>query len=198
MRHVTRIAIGLGLMVWLCGMAPSAAKGQSGAPDPPDPCIGGGPNGGDVPFCNSELRYFFDLGGWGTVAYDLTCTDPNYPYVWTQTYTQTGYSSVSVTGVITFDSPGTFAALITNWNPFQEDDVAVRLACSKSNSFGGECGGPVGDPGCPVVDGSTQNHCSQGPVPVCILTYQERCQPANQLYQCTNTLGIAYCQQCPG
>jgi hypothetical protein len=194
MKHVTRIAIGLGLMVWLCGVAPAPAKSQDSPPDPADPCIGGGQNGGDVPFCNSQIRYFFELGGWATVAYDLTCTDPNYPYYWNYNQSQTGSPSISVTGVTTFDSPGMLQSLITNWNPFATDDLTVRLACSKSNSFGGNCGGPVSDPGCPVVEGSTQNHCSGGPVPVCILTYQERCQPTNQLYQCTNTLGIAYCQ----
>jgi hypothetical protein len=199
MRQIVRVAIGLGLILWLCGVAPAPARSQDlGPPDPADPCIGGGRNGGDVPFCSSAQRFYSQLGGWETDAVDFTCSDPNYPYYWGNNYTQNGSPSISVSGVITFESPGTFQALVTNWNPFAADDLIVRIACSKSNSFGGDCGGPVSDPGCPEVPGSTQNHCSGGPVPVCILTYQERCQPGNQLYQCTNTLGIAYCQQCPG
>ena len=200
MRHATRsravivrgfiVAASIGFVVWPGAVALAQAKSSD---SPEDPCVTF-----NVPFCSSEIQLSLTLQGWETRAYDATCSDPNYPYVWGITYTQTGSPSVSNLDAISAVTPGTIGILMTNWNPFQTDDVFVRLACSKNNSFGGICGGPVSDPGCPVVAGSTQNHCSSGPVPVCILTYQERCQPTNQLYQCTNTLGIAYCQQCPG
>jgi hypothetical protein len=200
MRHATcrravivrgfAVAASIGFMVSLCVVAPALAKSLESSEDP---CVTF-----NVPFCSSEIQVSLRLQGWETRDYDVTCSDPQYPYAWGITYTQTGSPSISNLDAIFATTPGTIGILMTNWNPFQTDDVTVTLACSKNNSFGGICGGPVSDPGCPVVAGSEQNHCSPGPVPVCILTYQERCQPANQLYQCTNTLGIAYCQQCPG
>jgi hypothetical protein len=111
---------------------------------------------------------------------------------------QTGSPSVSAIGAIFEVSPNTIGILFTNWNPFQTDMVSVVLGCSKNNSFGGDCGAPVDDPGCPVIAGSEKNYCSRGPVPVCFESFQERCQPSNQLYQCNVILLKTYCQACPG
>src|SRR5262245_47614497 len=130
MRQIVRIALGLGLILWLCGVAPAPVRAQ---PDPPDPCIGGGTNGGDVPLCSSAQRFYSQLGGWETDHVDYICSDPNYPYYWNNNYTQNGSPSISVTGVVTFNSPGMLQALVTNWNPFAADDLIVRIACSKSN-----------------------------------------------------------------
>src|SRR5262249_27969069 len=139
----------------------------------------------------------FNLEGWETRHTYFTCQG-EYPYAtFSYSYTQTGYASVSSVSAIFAETPQTVGVLWTNWNPFQTDTVTVNFACSKVNAFGDSCGGPVSDPGCPVVAGSTQNHCNSGPVPVCILTYQERCSD-NQLYQCTGGATIPYCQKCPG
>jgi hypothetical protein len=49
------------------------------------------------------------------------------------------------------------------------------------------------------VPGSVHNYCSKGPVPVCFQTYNERCEPSNQLYSCTMPfIPVPYCQPCPG
>jgi hypothetical protein len=149
-----------------------------------------------VPLCQVLGTYQFDLTGWESRLIHYTCQG-EYPYAtFNYSYSQTGYASVGAFPTIFAVVPQTLGIAWTNWNPFQTDTVTVTIACSKNNSFGGDCGGPVGDPGCPVV--SQHTYCSRGPVPVCILVFEERCQPNNQLYSCTDTLGLTYCQQCPG
>jgi hypothetical protein len=105
---------------------------------------------------------------------------------------------VSAIGANFEASAGTHDVLLTNWNPFATDDVEVTVACSKRNPFGGSCGAPQSDPACPQVAGSSHEYCSKGSVPVCISTYQERCQPSNQLYTCTIDIVVPWCQPCPG
>lgn len=173
------LAAALALAVWL-GAGPAVA----------DVCE-------NVPLCQAQSETPFQMGGWATQGHGFTCRG-EYPYAWNFSYAQTGSPSVSAIGVVREVTPGTMDVLFTNWNPFQTDTVSVEVACSKSNSFGGNCGGVVSDPGCPVVPGSEKNYCSKGPVPVCFQTYQERCQPSNQLYDCTIIELIAYCQPCPG
>lgn len=151
----------------------------------------------NVPSCQIQSEGSFQIGGWGTQGHSYTCQG-QFPYVWNFTYSQTGSPSVSAIGAIAAVTPGTMGILFTNWNPFQSDTVSVELACSQANSFGGDCGAVGGDPGCPVVAGSDKVYCSKGPVPVCFSTYQERCQPSNQLYSCTILELVTFCQPCPG
>jgi hypothetical protein len=179
-RRRLAVAGGIGLALWL-GAGTAAA----------DVCE-------QVPFCQVQSETPFRMGGWATQAHSFTCRG-EYPYVWNFSYSQTGSPSVSAIGGVDAVSPGTMGILFTNWNPFQTDTVTVDLACSKSNSFGGDCGAVVDDPKCPVVAGSEKTYCSKGPVPVCIGTYQERCQPSNQLYSCTiDVIPVPWCQPCPG
>jgi hypothetical protein len=157
--------------------------------------------GGDacdnVPDCQLQQQPTFAMGGWATTTKSYACASP-YPYAWGFTYTQTGSPSVSAIGANFEESPGTQDILLTNWNPFATDDVTVVVACSKSNMWGGSCGAPQSDPGCPQVPGSAHMYCSKGPVPVCFSTYQERCAPNNELYSCTIDVVIPWCQPCPG
>ena len=88
--------------------------------------------------------------------------------------------------------------LFTNWNLFQDDQMHAWLACSKVSAFGDTCGEVQKDPGCPVIAGTDHNYCSRGQVPVCFQQFEERCSANNQRYTCTNVLGIAWCQPCPG
>jgi hypothetical protein len=197
MRHANRprmviarriaLAGSIGLAAWLGAAAPAAAQLTN---YPGHECD-------NVPLCQAQGRGSFPLDGWGTRAIDFTCAGA-YPYVWSFSYSQTGSPSVSAIGVVDAVSPGTMGILFTNWNPFATDTVTVALGCSKNNSFGGDCGAPVDDPGCPVLAGSEHIYCSKGPVPVCFSTYQERCQPSNQLYACTTILLVTYCTACPG
>ena len=60
------------------------------------------------------------------------------------------------------------------------------------------CGAVQSDPGCPTISGSQHTYCSKGPVPVCFSVYEERCEPSNQLYQCTDYIILPWCQPCPG
>jgi hypothetical protein len=150
-----------------------------------------------VPDCQLQPQATFAMGGWASTTKSYACAAP-YPYAWGFSYTQTGSPSVSAIGEIGAVSPGNMNILLTNWNPFATDDVSIVVACSKQNSFGGSCGGVQGDPGCPQVPGSGHEYCSKGPVPVCFGTYQERCQPSNQLYQCTDDVIVPWCQPCPG
>ena len=179
------VAGSIGLAVWLGAMPPATAQ------------VNPGQECDNVPLCQVQPRGSFVLAGWGTVDFDYTCLG-DHPYVWRFSYSQTGHPSVSTLSAIFAVTPGTIGILFTNWNLFQDDTVTVNLACSKNNSFGGICGGPVDDPGCPVVGGSEHTYCSRGPVPVCFSTYEERCQPSNQLYSCTTILLETYCQACPG
>ncbi|HEV8455723.1 MAG TPA: hypothetical protein VGQ24_12560 [Gemmatimonadales bacterium] len=197
MRHATRssaiiarrfaVAGSIGVALWLGAVAPATAQLST---SPGQECD-------NVPLCQVQPRGSFLLAGWGTVDYDYTCLG-DHPYVWNFSYSQTGSPSVSALAAIFAVTPGTIGILMTNWNLFATDQVTINLACSKNNSFGGICGGPVDDPACPVVAGSEHNYCSGGPVPVCFQTYQERCQPSNQLYTCTTILLVTYCQACPG
>jgi hypothetical protein len=182
-RKSLECALGVALVIGLAVALPPAAAAAT--------CDG-------VPFCQAQLQPIFQMGGWATTTKSYTCKSP-FPFVWNFSLQQTGSPSVSSIGEISGEYPGTMNLLLTNWNPFQTDLVQIDLACSKSNSFGGDCGAPVDDPQCPVVPGSVKNSCSRGPVPVCIQTYQERCEPSNQLYSCTiDVIPIPYCQPCPG
>ena len=150
-----------------------------------------------VPFCQAQPQVPFALGGWASTTQSYTCAAP-YPYAWNFSYTQTGSPSVSAIGAIFAEYPGNYDVLLTNWNLFATDVVSITVGCSKSNSFGGNCGAPQSDPGCPVVSGTAKTYCSKGPVPVCFSVYQERCQPSNQLYGCVFDVVYGYCQPCPG
>ncbi|MEO6323500.1 MAG: hypothetical protein ABIT01_19145 [Thermoanaerobaculia bacterium] len=150
-----------------------------------------------VPFCQAQPQISFYMGGWASTTKSYICKAP-YPYAWRIDYTQTGSPSVSNLDEISAAYPGEINVLMTNWNPFQADLVTIQVGCSKNNSFGGVCGAPVSDPQCPVVAGSTRTSCARGPVPVCIFFFQERCPATNQLYSCTDILGLAYCSPCPG
>jgi hypothetical protein len=152
----------------------------------------------NVPFCQPQQEPTFSIGGWETTTKSYECKAP-YPYAWDSTYTQTGSPSVSSMSVVHATYPGYIDLLMTNWNIFATDDVTVTVACSKSNSFGGECGAPQSDPGCPVVNGSSHQYCSKGPVPVCFSDFQERCPaPTKQLFSCTIDVIVTWCQPCPG
>ncbi len=155
-----------------------------------NPCDG-------VKDCQMQQQAPFSMGGWETTTQTYQCKAP-YPFAWNMDYSQTGSPSVSALSVVREVTPGAEDVLLTNWNPFQTDEVQVTLACSKDNSFGGNCGAPQDDPGCPVVAGSQHNYCSKGPVPVCFQTYEERCAPKNQLFNCTIDLLVAWCSPCPG
>lgn len=150
-----------------------------------------------VPECQPQPQARFTMKGWATTTKSYNCKAP-YPYAWQIGYTQTGSPSVSAIPEISGSAPGTINILLTNWNPFQTDRVDITVGCSKHNVFGGTCGAPVSDPGCPVVSGTEHNYCSSGPVPVCFQTYQERCTPSKQLYSCTIDLLLIYCVPCPG
>jgi hypothetical protein len=150
-----------------------------------------------VPDCQPQTQPTFSLGGWASTTKRYACQQP-YPYAWTMTWTQTGRPSVSAIGAIFAVDPGEMDVLLTNWNPFATDDVTITVACSKQNSFGGDCGAVQSDPGCPQVSGSQHTYCSKGPVPVCFSVYEERCEPSNQLYQCTDYIILPWCQPCPG
>lgn len=151
-----------------------------------------------VPDCQAQPQATFAMGGWETTTKSYQCQSP-YPYAWNMSYSQTGSPSVSAIGAIFAENPGTYDVLLTNWNLFATDDVTIVVACSKDNSFSGNsCGAPQGDPGCPVVAGSSHMYCSKGPVPVCFSDYQERCQANNLLYQCTIDVIVPWCQPCPG
>lgn len=165
--------------------------GVSGA-DSDDPCVTF-----NVPACQAQQQISFYLGPWASTDKGFTCKSP-YPYAWSFTWSQSGSPSVSALGAVFAVNPGTEDILLTNWNPIYTDLVIVTLACSKNNSFGGTCGSPQSDPGCPLIPGSQQNHCSPGPIPVCFQTYEERCQPSNQLYSCTIDLLVSWCSPCPG
>ena len=182
-RQSREYALGVALVIaWSMAPPPAAAAAT---------CDG-------VPFCEAQLQPIFRMNGWASATKSYTCKKP-FPFVWGFTKQQTGSPSVSAIGEISAVRPGTMNILLTNWNPFQGDLVQIDLACSKSNSFGGDCGAPVGDPQCPVIPGSEKQYCSRGPVAVCFQTYQERCEPSNQLYSCTiDVLPIPYCQPCPG
>jgi len=151
----------------------------------------------NVPDCQLQTQPTFAMGGWASTTKSYACASP-FPYAWDFSYTQTGSPSVSAIGANFEDSPGRQDILLTNWNPFATDDVTITVACSKSNMWGGTCGAPRSDPGCPQVPGSAHMYCSRGPVPVCFSTYQERCAPNNQLYACTIDIIITWCQPCPG
>ncbi len=155
-----------------------------------NPCDG-------VPECQLQPQAPFSMSGWETTTKAYHCKSP-YPFAWGMGYSQTGSPSVSAIGGEDGATPGTEGILLTNWNPFQKDEVHITVACSKKNVFGGDCGATQKDPGCPVVAGSQHNYCSSGPVPVCFQTYQERCAPSNQLYSCTIDLLVAWCSPCPG
>ena len=150
-----------------------------------------------VPDCQPQTQPTFSLGGWASTTKSYACKQP-YPYAWTMTWTQTGRPSVSAIGAIFAVDPGEMDVLLTNWNPFATDDVTITVACSKQNSFGGDCGAVQSDPGCPTISGSQHTYCSKGPVPVCFSVYEERCEPSNQLYQCTDYIILPWCQPCPG
>ncbi len=137
------------------------------------------------------------MGGWETTTKSFQCNAP-YPYAWNFSYSQTGSPSVSAIGAQFQESPSTYDLLLTNWNLFATDTVDVVIACSKNNFWGGVCGAPQGDPGCPVVSGTSHMYCSKGPVPVCFSTYQERCAANNQLFTCTLDVIVSWCQPCPG
>jgi hypothetical protein len=147
--------------------------------------------------CEVQPQVPFAMNGWETTTQSYTCQSP-YPFVANATYTQSGSPSVSVLAVVAEEYPGTEDMLLTNWNLFATDVVWVSLACSKINSFGGTCGAPQSNPGCPTVAGSSHNYCSRGPVPVCIQTFEERCAANNQLYSCTTDLLVTWCSPCPG
>ena len=182
-------------------LAPTAllpARRQFAPPLRPSPVpVGSGDRCDNVPFCQLQQQTPFLMSGWETTTQSYQCKSP-FPYAWGLTWTQTGRPSVSAIGEIAAVYPSTLNVLLTNWNLFATDEVAVTLACSKSNSFGGTCGTPQRDPGCPVVAGSTKNHCSAGPVPVCFQNYEERCAPNNQLFSCTIDLLVSWCSPCPG
>ena len=157
-----------------------------------DPCVTF-----NVPACQSQKQITFYVGPWESTTKSYQCKAP-YPYAWSFTWAQSGSPSVSALGGVAAVNPGTTNILLTNWNPFYTDLVEVNVACSQNNSFGGSCGAPQRDPGCPIVANSQKNHCNTGPVPVCFQNYEERCAPNNQLYRCTIDLGVSWCSPCPG
>ena len=157
-----------------------------------DPCVTF-----NVPACQSQKQITFYVGPWESTTKSFQCKAP-YLYAWSFTWAQSGSPSVSALGGVAAVNPGTTNILLTNWNPFYTDLVEVNVACSQNNSFGGSCGAPQRDPGCPIVANSQKNHCNTGPVPVCFQNYEERCAPNNQLYRCTIDLGLSWCSPCPG
>ena len=182
-------------------LAPTAQLEKRRTPRRPQRAPKQGAAAGDlcssVPDCQPQTEPTFSLGGWKSTTKRYACKTP-YPYAWTMTWAQTGRPSVSAIGAIFAVDPGEMDVLLTNWNPFATDDVTITTACSKQNSFGGDCGAIQGDPGCPQVPGSQHIYCTKGPITVCFSTYEERCQPSNQLYSCTIDVIIPWCQPCPG
>lgn len=146
--------------------------------------------------CQVQRQPWQNIGGWDSIAQGYTCQAP-YPYARLFTWWQTGSPSVSAMGIVRAVTPQTYDLLLTNWNPFGNDQVQVILGCSKVNDFGDSCGDIQNDPGCPVIGGTDHNYCSRGSIPVCFQEYEERCSANKQRYRCTNELGLTWCQACP-
>jgi hypothetical protein len=147
--------------------------------------------------CQVQYQTWLELGGWASVAMAYTCQG-EYPYPRNLDYQQTGSPSISAVAIQFEVTPGTYDVLFTNWNLFETDQMRAWLACSKVSAFGDSCGDVQTDPECPVISGTYHNYCSKGQVPICFQVFEERCSANNQRYTCTNELGIAWCQPCPG
>ena len=164
----------------------------AGQPDPDDPCVLY-----NIASCQPQKQISFYLQPWATVHQVYACKGAPYVYPYGYTYSQSGSPSVSA-----FWDGGTdplaFGIILTNWNPVYADLVEITIACTSINHSAGNCGDPQSDPGCPLIQGSQQNHCTGPPVPVCFQTYEERCTANNQRYSCTIDLGISWCSPCPG
>jgi len=161
--------------------------------DPDDPCVLY-----NIPFCQAQKQISFYLQPWATAHQIYACKGAPYVYGTYYTYSQSGSPSVSAFWDGRTNTP-TYGIILTNWNPVYADLVEITIACTSVNPWGGggSCGSPQSDPGCPVINGSQQNHCTGPPVPVCFQTWEERCAN-NQRYSCTIDLLVSWCSPCPG
>jgi hypothetical protein len=175
--------------VWLSAVAPALAQsGQECRAYDPGTCI-------------VQRKGTFPIYSFGTVDWTFYCSDPHYPYVqygaWSYDQRDKDGPRKSVTAIpdIETTDPTGLKLLMTNWW-YPEVDVTVWLGCTQSTNIGQTCGSPVGDPHCPIVQGSTHNYC--GPLGFCFQSYEQLCQPENVHYRCTASSGLVWCQRCPG
>jgi hypothetical protein len=172
--------------------ATPVARPNVGDPEPEDPCAYY-----NTPNCKAQKQVSFWLGPWATVDRGFACTNAPYLYTHGYTYAQTGSPSVSAMWDGSHDNPMVIGIDLTNWNPVYSELVVVSVACT-STPPNGNCGAAQADPQCPLIAGSQKTHCAPGPIPVCFLTYQERCAATKQLYNCVNDLGPSWCSPCAG
>jgi hypothetical protein len=186
--HLFAVAAAIGLAVWFSAVAPALAS-----QDPGHECDG-------LKDCVAEHKGTFPIGALGTVDWSYFCRIPGYPYASLNfSYVQFDDSgprkSVSAIPAVFFAERNEVKILMTNWWSYV--NVTVTIACTKTDQvFGNGCGDPVGDPHCPIVEGSTHNYCGQ--LGFCFQSYEQLCQPSNERYRCTADAGIVWCQKCPG
>ena len=146
-----------------------------------DPCSG-------VPDCQLQTQSALKLKAWQTEGWAWYCGN-GYPYFYNWSNSGKGISVVE-NPFAEGNNPSKFDATLTNWDPTASHSVTVTLGCSKV-SKGGTCKSISPDPKCPTVEGP-DNHCSQGPIPVCIQTWEEKCTDGVK-WDCTDDLGVIWC-----
>ena len=169
--------------------------GQPASLQAQDPCT----FDGGVPNCQAQQQVGFFMWGWHTGRMFFDCKMP-YPYVWNYSYTEEDGSGVTSLGYQFEESPQSFDIWFTNWSVYQTGTITVTLACSKTNSWGGDACGPiVDDDMCPVIPGTTKFNCSKTFPGVCFSTYKERCSATSPILDCTlDSIFGAWCQaECP-
>jgi hypothetical protein len=156
-----------------------------------------------VPLCERQTKASVRYGALDTKGWAYYCTGA-YPYYWNNddvlgfgnnfsfdnkcfTVTENPFSE---------NEPSKMDATITNWC-FKHEDIKVTLGCSKQ-SPDIPCDtthtGLIKDPGCPIVPGTQKNFCSGGPVPVCVQTWEEKCD-SGAVY-CTDDETVTWCLTC--
>lgn len=155
-----------------------------------------------VPLCQPQTQSAVHYNAWQTSGWAYYCTG-DHPYFWNND------NNLGFGNNFSFDNrcftvtenpfaenePSKFDATITNWC-LKGEDISVTIGCSQQPQNMPSCpnGTTVGkDPGCPI-QGSIANHCSSGPVPVCIQTWTERC--SNGPAYCTDELTAVWCVTC--
>ncbi len=152
-----------------------------------------------VPNCEVQTQQGFFMWGWHTNRMFFDCTGDHH-FAWNYTYTEEGGSGVTSIGYEFAESPQSFDIWFTNWSIYTTGTITVSLACSRTNSFGGDACGPItSDPGCTELPNTRKDNCSKTNPSACFFTWKEQCSPTDPILDCTiDFLPPAWCQaECP-